>query len=352
MNRCKIYGIGKTVLSVLLGLTMLSGCTAVKEGTEAQIAEATFTPAPEATPSQAPTASSAPSPSPAPTVKPDYILFENDKIRIAFLGIWPVEQGVSSDILKLQIDNLSDDYYSISVTPETESSSFAQPEYGDITVGTEQYRLLFNDPASLIARHSSVTVRICALNSRNTVIMIPTDGSIDTVSFTLYFSCSKESFDTGLMTIDLMNPSATRPAIYDLNTTDFSGNPITFETIQSNRLTMVNYWATWCGYCVKEMPDLSRLAEEYADQGLGTIGVLIWDDGSIDAAKTFVESSGITYPNVVCEDAFAQLAKNQQGIPITMFLDSQGSLVDGIIVGAKSYEEWKETIEKYLALQP
>ena len=184
------------------------------------------------------------------------------------------------------------------------------------------------------------------------MLALPTDGSIDTISFTLYFSASTDSFDTGLMTIDLTNPNAARSAIYDLNTTDFSGNPVTFETIEQNRLTLVNYWATWCTYCVKEMPDLSRLAEEYADQGLGTIGVLIWDDESLDAAKTFVQTSGITYPNVVCEDVFMQLAKNQQGIPITMFFDSQGSMVGGILVGAKSYDEWKTKIEEYLALQP
>lgn len=348
------------MLTLLLVIAMFSGCAEGKVGFSDAAASrpSKMTESPLLTaatldsPSSSPIVTPEPTPTPVPTTKPDYILFENDEIRIAFLGVWPVEQGVSSDTIKLQIENLSDDYYSISVTPETDSSGAIWHESGDITVGTKQYRSMFYELTNLIANRSSITLRICALDSRNSVIMIPTDGSIDTVSFTLYFSKSAGSFDTGLMTIDLTNPNATRPAIFDLNTTDFSGNPVTFQTIESNRLTMVNFWATWCGYCVEEMPDLSRLAVEYADQGFGTIGVLIWDDESIDAAKSFVETSGITYPNVVCEEVFTQLAKNQFAIPVTMFFDSQGSMVGEILVGAKSYEEWKDTIEKYLVLQP
>ena len=308
-----------------------------------------------ATPS--PTSTTRPTPTTTPTIaptltpKPDYILFENEKIRISYLGIWPVEPGVSSDIMKFQVENFTNDYYVICAAPGYDFSGATRPDDGVIIVGGKEYRSCMYQ-FSVVDYKSSETISICALDRRNTLIQIPTNGTIDSVSLTLYFTGEKDSFDTGLLTVDLLNPRSARPEILDLDTQDFLGRPINAETIQAKRLSIVNYWATWCQYCVKEMPDLSRIAEEYATQGVGVIGVLINDDGNIEGAKEFVQNSSISYPNVVCEEVFAHLAYNQFALPVSMFFDQNGESVGSAVVGLRSYDEWRKIIDETLSKLP
>ena len=67
---------------------------------------------------------------------------------------------------------------------------------------------------------------------------------------------------------------------------DLDGNEVTQEIFASNKLTMVNIWATFCGPCINEMPDLGELAAEYADKGVGIVGIpldVTDEKGNIDS---------------------------------------------------------------------
>ena len=57
--------------------------------------------------------------------------------------------------------------------------------------------------------------------------------------------------------------------------TDFEGNPVTSEIFAKNKLTMVNIWGTFCGPCIREMPDLARINEENKAKGIEVIGIVI-----------------------------------------------------------------------------
>ena len=52
------------------------------------------------------------------------------------------------------------------------------------------------------------------------------------------------------------------------------GEKVTEEIFQQADLTMVNIWATFCGPCIQEMPDLAQLSEEYQDKGVQIIGLI------------------------------------------------------------------------------
>ncbi len=54
------------------------------------------------------------------------------------------------------------------------------------------------------------------------------------------------------------------------------GNPIT--GFEKGRVYVVEFWATWCGPCIRGMPHLSELQKEYKDKGVTIVGVNIWDD--------------------------------------------------------------------------
>ena len=129
--------------------------------------------------------------------------------------------------------------------------------------------------------------------------------------------------------------------------TTLTGDTLDQTVFSDNKLIMVNYWATWCGPCVGEIPDLVKISKEYADKDFVMIGVLTGDD-DIDGAKQFIADQGVTYPVVLPEAFFLDKADGIYAIPTTMFFDSTGKQVGDTVVGAKSHDDWSGLIDLLL----
>ena len=129
--------------------------------------------------------------------------------------------------------------------------------------------------------------------------------------------------------------------------TTLTGETIDDSIIKNSKLTMVNYWATWCGPCVSEIPDIQKLSQDYADKGFSVIGVLLGDE-DYDGARTFLSDNGITYPVVLPEGVFLDMASGIYAIPTTMFFDSTGTQVGETQVGSMTYEDWASLIDSLL----
>ena len=148
-------------------------------------------------------------------------------------------------------------------------------------------------------------------------------------------------------------PAATEQASADqASFTDFSLTTLTEGTLDQsvfsdNKLIMVNYWATWCGPCVGEIPDLVKISEGYADKGFAIIGILTGDD-DIEGAKQFISDNGVSYPIVLPEGPFLSYSESVYAIPTTLFFDSTGKQIGEAIVGAKSLDDWTGLIDLLL----
>lgn len=113
----------------------------------------------------------------------------------------------------------------------------------------------------------------------------------------------------------------------------------------AGHLTMINYWAYWCGPCVSELPSLERLYETYADRGLLLLGVSN-EEFEADNAVTVAET-GVTYPCLRYTDDFDRYM-NTGYIPTTIFVDANGQILGDPFVGSRSYEDWAAIVEDYL----
>lgn len=122
-------------------------------------------------------------------------------------------------------------------------------------------------------------------------------------------------------------------------------------------LTMVNVWATFCGPCIREMPDLAALHAEYADRGFQIVGIVadVVDlDGNfmpdmVDTAVEIIEATGADYLHLLPSDSLQEaLLKNAVYVPTTIFVDQQGKQVGDMLVGSRSREEWTEIIDGLL----
>jgi len=130
--------------------------------------------------------------------------------------------------------------------------------------------------------------------------------------------------------------------------TALDGRTVDDTFFSQNKLTMVNFWATWCGPCVGEIPDLQRIADAYADSGFGIVGVLV-SDPDTQGALDFLQTNGITYPVILPDGPFEALNGEFDAIPTTMFFDSDGNRVGETQTGSMDYEGWASLIESLLA---
>ena len=109
---------------------------------------------------------------------------------------------------------------------------------------------------------------------------------------------------------------------FKLDTLD--GKPLSLAEYK-NKVVLLNFWATWCGPCRAEIPDLVELQNKYKDQ-LQIIGLVV-DDDDEDAIKKFVEQNDINYPVAIATE---ELRSNYGGIPAlptSFLLDAQGRVV-------------------------
>ncbi len=89
------------------------------------------------------------------------------------------------------------------------------------------------------------------------------------------------------------------------------------------KVVILDFWATWCPPCKKEIPDFISLQNQYASQGLQIIGIGL-DEPS--AVASFARQNGINYPVAVGDDAIANLYGGVSGIPTTFIIDRNGTI--------------------------
>ena len=138
----------------------------------------------------------------------------------------------------------------------------------------------------------------------------------------------------------------------------FDGEPVTADLLKGHTLTVLNVWATDCGPCIAEMPDLNALSEEYAAQdvqflGLCTGNLSLEHSSQIqEEARGILEQCGVTYRNIFPTDEFLTgfLDENVVTFPTTFFFDENGQYIDHT-VGANIADNWRLIIDTHLQQQ-
>ena len=135
-------------------------------------------------------------------------------------------------------------------------------------------------------------------------------------------------------------------------TIDLEGNPVKSESLfANNKVTMINIWATTCGPCIEEMPELEEMNKEFQAKGGAIVGLVddVWVNNTkyLDEAKAIVSDTGVTYTNLCAWDGFDDMLE-AVGTPTTYFVDSQGKILGDAVLGANP-AKYKELMDKYLS---
>ena len=133
----------------------------------------------------------------------------------------------------------------------------------------------------------------------------------------------------------------------DFTLPDVSGQPHAISEWQG-KLRVINFWATWCGPCLKEIPEFIELQNRYADKGLQFIGIAV---DSPEAVATYLNSININYPILVGDmpaiSIAHELGNHIDAVPFTVIVNQQGQIIHQH-AGEFSKEQLLEVIKPLL----
>jgi thiol-disulfide isomerase/thioredoxin len=127
---------------------------------------------------------------------------------------------------------------------------------------------------------------------------------------------------------------------------DFAGKSVKQEEL-GGKLYVVDFWATWCGPCIVEIPSFNRLQEKYAAQGVKILGVTL-ASGEAKEVQPFIIRHKMKYTVVMGDDD--QLGDlNIMGFPTTFIVTKDWKIYKRYIgAGSKKAEEIEADIQKLL----
>ena len=97
-------------------------------------------------------------------------------------------------------------------------------------------------------------------------------------------------------------------------------------TALRGRYVLLNFWATWCPPCVREMPSLERLARMLPGDRFGVLAVALDAEGG-DKVRPFVARLGLTFPIALDPEGRVGDAYGARDLPTTFLIDPQGRVV-------------------------
>jgi len=152
-----------------------------------------------------------------------------------------------------------------------------------------------------------------------------------------------------LLAIALVVRASIRPpepvelATLDYTVADMSGAKVNLASFRGKPL-VINLWATWCGPCRLEMPQLEALSAKFKDRGLTIVGLSVDDEP--EEIRKVAEEFKITYPMLVGlgQGDLIQGLGYQNSLPLSILIRADGT-VAGRITGLMTTGDWERKLQ-------
>ena len=113
----------------------------------------------------------------------------------------------------------------------------------------------------------------------------------------------------------------------DFTLTDLSGKKVTLSSFKNKKAVILSFWATWCPFCLREVPKLKELHSKFSNRGLEIISINIAANDPISRVKEFKKSQKIPYSVLYDQDQAVSRTYAVSGIPVTLIIDPEGLIL-------------------------
>jgi thiol-disulfide isomerase/thioredoxin len=116
----------------------------------------------------------------------------------------------------------------------------------------------------------------------------------------------------------------------DFSVTDLSGRDVSSADLRG-KVVLIDFWATWCQPCKKEMPGYQKLVDRYGSRGVAVIGFKFDTMADTENPIVFARRIGVRYPLAVATDDLKQKFGGIEGLPTTLLYDRKGILRQKVV---------------------
>jgi peroxiredoxin len=135
----------------------------------------------------------------------------------------------------------------------------------------------------------------------------------------------------------------------DFTLSTLSEHDVTLSKLHGKKL-FLNFWASWCVPCAKEMPDLQAMARQY-DKQVTVYGVNMTSEDGIGKANEFVVNHSLTFPILIDEDGKVKKDYYISGIPVSITVDESGKIIDRH-EGQLTHDQMQQMFERLVKAKP
>jgi len=130
---------------------------------------------------------------------------------------------------------------------------------------------------------------------------------------------------------------ASTDALNGLDLVDVDQQPVALESFKG-KVILLNFWATWCPPCIKEMPSMQRLRDKLSDQPFEVVAINVGETVTTVSSFMLELDTELAFPILLDQEAksFGQLGL--RGLPMSLVIDQQGEVVEKILGG----REWDD----------
>ncbi len=113
----------------------------------------------------------------------------------------------------------------------------------------------------------------------------------------------------------------------DFTLNDLNGKKFTLSSIKNKKAVILSFWATWCPYCIKEIPKLRTLHAKFQNRGLEVLSVNIAANDPIYRVTQYVKKQALPYSVLYDKDQTVSRSYGVSGIPVSLIIDKEGIII-------------------------